>query len=208
MIRCLVFFFALAFSVTGNAQSEDIPVKITFFDASIASGKVTLNWKTACSLEFANFDLQRSADGVHFSSISSFTANKSRCASPFFVVDSNLNPGSGRYFYKLLVSDIDGKLYNSRTVTLFSSGNGFEINGIIPSVVNDVAVVSISSAQTIEFEWMLINQLGLVLQKRKMSINKGATSFQLNISSFSKGVYTLVVVGPESGKRIIRFLKM
>ena len=208
MIKCLSFLFIVFFSVSGFSQTEDIPVRITVFEAGIASGKVTLNWKTACSLEYASFNLQKSSDGIHFSTISSLTANKSRCAFPFFIVDSNFNPGSGRYFYKLLVSNIDGKLYNSKTVTLFSNGNGFEINGISPSVVNDLAVVSISSATNVESDWMIVNQLGHVLQKRKISINKGATSFLLNISSFSKGVYSLVIVGPESGKRIIRFLKM
>ncbi len=208
MTKCLLIFFAVAYTVSGFSQAEDSPVRITVFDAGITLGKVTLNWKTACSLEYANFALQRSSDGIHFSTINSLTANKSRCAFPFFIVDSNFNPGSGQYYYKLLVSDIDGKLYNSKTVSLFSNGNGFEINSISPSVVNDLAVVSISSAQTIESEWMLINQLGHVVQKRKISIKKGATSLLLHTSSFSKGVYSLVVVGPESGKRIVRFLKM
>lgn len=199
---------AVGFSASALAQTENIPVRITVFDAGIASGKVTLNWQTACSLEYATFDLQRSSDGIHFSTITSMTANKSRCAFPFFLVDSNFNPGSGRYFYKLLVSDIDGKLYNSKTVSLFSNGNVFEINSISPSVVRDVALISISSATNGVSEWILVNQSGLVVQKRTFSFNKGATSFQLNTSALSAGIYSLVVAGPESGKRIVRFLKM
>lgn len=208
MIKYLLFFFAVGISTAAFAQGENIPVRITVFDAGIASGKVTLNWQTACSLEFATFDLQRSSDGIHFSTVTSLTANKSRCAFPFFIVDSNLNPGSGRYFYKLLVSDIDGKLYSSKTVSLFSSGNGFEINGISPSVVRDVALISISSATNGVSEWVLINQSGLIVQKRTISFSKGATSFQLNTSALSAGIYSLVVAGPESGKRVVRFLKM
>lgn len=203
-----MFFLAVCFSASSLAQTDNIPVRITVFDAGIASGKVTLNWQTACSLEYATFDLQRSSDGIHFSTITSMTANKSRCAFPFFLVDSNFNPGSGRYFYKLLVSDIDGKLYNSKTVSLFSNGNGFEINSISPSVVRDVALISISSATNGVSEWILVNQSGLVVQKRTFSFNKGATSFQLNTSALPAGIYSLVVAGPESGKRIVRFLKM
>lgn len=81
----LLPLFLLSCSIL-YAQADGVPVRITAFDAGITSAKVTLTWKTVCSLEYANFKIERSVDGLHYTTLHSFTADKSRCAMPFFLM--------------------------------------------------------------------------------------------------------------------------
>lgn len=87
--------------LAASAQSDSsyYTVRLSSFDASVTNNITQLRWKTVCFLPYANFQIQKSANGTDYNTISSFTANRLRCQQPFdFMHSSSAN--RGRYLFQ------------------------------------------------------------------------------------------------------------
>lgn len=101
-------FDQVTFSFTGQA----LPVKIDRFDAAKEGAGVKLTWDATDEQGVAQYEIQRSDNGVQFSAIGSVAANQSKKYSY-----SDLNT-SGSAFYRLRIIDIDGNVKLSHIVSI------------------------------------------------------------------------------------------
>lgn len=101
----------LAVLVTGV-----LPVTITSFSAKVDSRQVALSWGTASEINNKGFEIQRSIDGATWTAIG-FVAgnNNSNIARTYHFND--INPVSGKVFYRLRQVDEDGRFNYSSTVS-------------------------------------------------------------------------------------------
>ena len=69
----LLCFILFAFTLKANAQllvaEDSVPVRVSYFNVEQNNNKTTLNWKVVCYLQFANFEVQRSANGTDHTTI-------------------------------------------------------------------------------------------------------------------------------------------
>jgi Domain of unknown function (DUF4082)/Secretion system C-terminal sorting domain len=111
---------------TLNVTSVDcstLPVTLLNLSASPNGRKVTLHWSTSTEINNSGFDVQRSIDGVNWTTIgfvagagnSSFTKN-------YTYLDDNLE--TRRYYYRLNQIDIDGRSKYSAVVSAVIGGKG------------------------------------------------------------------------------------
>ncbi len=189
------------------AQSESTPIKISSFEAGISNGNANFIWKTACSLDFAKFSLQRSFDGFTFETIHHTVANKERCTTPFYFTDSSVNAFAGKIYFQLQVSDIDGKIYQSKTITVTNNGNDFEATSITPTIVNHNATLHISASQNEEIGITIISINGKVIQSKKYLLSKGMNNITLSLGNVARGKYWATVYSKDE-KKNIPFVKM
>ncbi len=97
MKKILAIVVLIIASQIASAQSDSsyYTVRLSSFDVSASNNITRLHWKTVCFLQYANFQIQKSADGKDFTTISSFTADRLRCQQPFdFTDSSNTNQGN------------------------------------------------------------------------------------------------------------------
>ena len=203
----LLISFLWLQSVVVFSQSENIPIKISSFEAGITNGKANFIWKTACSLEFAKFSLQRSSDGFTFETIHSSIANKERCTTPFYYTDSMINGLTGKIYFQLQVSDIDGKIYQSKTISVSNNGNDFEVANLTPNIVNETAILHISFSQNEEIGITIIGINGRMIQSKRYQVSKGLNNITLSLGALAKGKYWAVVYYKDE-KKTIPFVKM
>jgi hypothetical protein len=71
-----------------NISSDSVPVRVSYFNSTQNNNKTRLNWKVVCYLSYANFQVQRSSNGVDYTTITAFTADRIRCQSPFDFEDA------------------------------------------------------------------------------------------------------------------------
>ncbi|MEP6617243.1 MAG: hypothetical protein ABJA57_11715, partial [Ginsengibacter sp.] len=121
----------LVFSIDAQTFSDSIPVRLKSFEASRTNNSNKLYWAVACFLDYAKFDIQRSGDGINFTTINSFEADKLRCRQPFTYEDRTAN---GKVFYRLKVGDLDGRDYVSKITVLISKTKGFDIASLTPTL--------------------------------------------------------------------------
>lgn len=123
------FFFSDARSqLTGDTS---IGLGLSTFNANKQGNEIKLNWKVACRVSYALFEVQRSTDGINFSTIKSFQADYLRCQQPFDYTDPAV---IGQLFYRIKVGDIDGRFSTEKVVKV----TGREITGVEIKVVSPV----------------------------------------------------------------------
>lgn len=111
------------------AQTMTLPVKLSSFTASLNSRKQTvLRWETVFEIAHDRFEVQRSTDGVSFSTITSLNGSgDSYSLKAYTYTDLSFHDGDVA-FYRLCQIDQDGHVTYSKT--LYVSDKGADAGGI------------------------------------------------------------------------------
>lgn len=142
----LLLTITLTCSIAAHSQTsptDSVLVRLSTLNAKTIGNNARLNWKVVCFLQYAKFEIQRSANGINYTTINTFEAHQLRCRQPFDFTDANI---SGLVYYRIKVGDLDGRFSTSKTVAISGKINGFEINRFTPSLIKTTSTQSISSA--------------------------------------------------------------
>lgn len=121
-----------------------LPITLEYFRGSKQAGKHLLNWKASCTGNTVKFEIQRSADAVSFVGINLINTTAARCNQPFDYTDAT--PLIGNNYYRLKVTEDDGKIYYSNIILLQT--NKAANNNLYPNAiaVGESVVVSFAGA--------------------------------------------------------------
>lgn len=116
---------------TLNVTSMDcstLPITLLNLSASPKGKTVTLHWTTSSELNNRGYDIQRSSDGVNWSTIGFVAgAGNSSMTINYSYLDDNLD--ARKYYYRLNQWDIDGRSKYSVVVTAVIGGKGEYVLG-------------------------------------------------------------------------------
>lgn len=206
-----LYLLVLSFLIGGffaHAQvyvADSVPVRLSTLDARSIGNDARLDWKVVCFLNYAKFEIQRSPDGINYSTINTFEADQLRCRQPFDYTDANI---SGKAFYRLKVGDLDGRIYHSKIVAVTGKEKGFEINSLTPTLINTNALLSVSSASTDNAEIAITNFQGNIVKRITIKLNKGVTELRFDAGSLATGNYILTLTNGFSDRKSVRFTKL
>ena len=207
-ILLLAFTLLAAFTKADSqilVAEDSVPLRVSYFNVEQNSNKTILNWKVVCYVKYADFEVQRSANGTDYTTINSFSADRIRCLSPFNVEDKS---PSGRVFYRLRVGDKDGNFSTSKVLVAFGNENSFEITSLTPSLISNSALLSISSTENGKADISIVNMQGYYVKRLQTNLNRGITDIKLDVSNLSKGIYLIRLTNPFYGLKIIKMAKM
>jgi 5-formaminoimidazole-4-carboxamide-1-beta-D-ribofuranosyl 5'-monophosphate synthetase len=138
------------------------------------------------------FDLQRSADGINFSSIANISATQDRCAQPFDQVDRN--PLAGINYYRLKSMDVDGKFSYSNIVKLIAKSQGFKMLTVSPNPVGRENVyLKLESSDKSTINISITDFSGRVVSKQVVQVNNGMNAILLPTTQLAAGAYQAMV---------------
>ena len=207
-MRLLFLTVALSCSIAAHSQtvpSDSIGVRLGTLEARTVNNDARLDWKVVCFLLYAKFEIQRSTNGINYTTINTFEADQLRCRQPFDFTDANI---SGRVFYRIKVGDLDGRFSTSKIVAIAGKEKGFEINSLTPSLVNTTTTVSISSATADKAEIAITNFQGIVVKRISVNLKKGVTELPVDVSNLVRGNYILTVTNRALDIQTTRFAKL
>lgn len=188
------------------SKADSILVRIRSLDLIQTATANNLNWTVACSTEYAVFDIQRSTDAIHYTTIQKMTADKVRCRDPFEYADKTV-PAVGRVFYRLQAEGTDGKLYSSRIVAAFAGNPDFAITSMFPTTVRDNAIVTIAASSDMRVQLTVNGPGGQLYQKQVLTLLKGNNDVHLYLASLEPGYFTVAVMNPQGARKLMRFVK-
>lgn len=208
-------YWEVSFPVTGfsgfyahsTLTNAPLPVVVNYLTGRKQGNNHLLNWKVTCtSSPRATMVLERSSNDHNYTAIYSITADAARCNQPFDHTDAN--PLNGMNYYRLKITDVDGKITYSTTVAILHADKGFEIISIAPNpVVGDAFKLNVASAQVGKTEISIFDMQGRLVRRQTISLAAGFNSVPVNISGVSAGTYT-IRSGMEDGQiKVIRFVK-
>lgn len=184
---------------------DSVPVRLKSFDAAKITNANKLQWSVVCYLQYAKFQIQRSYDAVNYTTINTSTADQLRCRQPFEYEDKT---STGKAFYRILVGDLDGRVFTSKITVIYGASKGFDINRITPTIVTAQTTINISSASSGKAETQVVNLEGAAVFKKTVQLIAGSNDILFNFSGLAKGTYIFICQNDEGVVKSQQFVKL
>ena len=173
-----------------------LPVTLVSFNAMVNNCVTTLNWKSGNELNFKNYEVQYSRDGVNFQTIAVVNGQGDNVS-----YSKTHSPAQGKAYYRLMSVDNDSRSAYSQVIALnISCSKGSVL--VYPNPARDVLNVNITGADAKGTMATLFNVTGQTVLNKNLSNG----SNQLDISRLARGVYQLRLInnsGTENIKVVI-----
>jgi len=168
-----------------------LPVKLTTFTGNISGEDAILQWNTSTEVNNIGFDIQKSENGYHFTTIGFVAgAGTSTNVNKYSFTDRSIT--AGNIFYRLRQIDKDGKFEYSNVIRLKKSEQvAFAAKVINPA--RDKVLLQVTSPTAEKITLNLFTVSGQLLFTRSTEITAGSTTLSIG-NSLSKGAYFVSVV--------------
>jgi len=180
-----------------------LPVKLLDFAVKVNDkNTVDVSWTTATEINNDYFTIERSADGRSFEQVSVIKgAINSSIPLRYFTTDKT--PLSGKSYYRLRQTDLDGKFTNSFIVTVEVNANLTQLR-IYPNPAHNLVNMQLPGFTDKKIVWQVQDQTGRVL---KQQINEThCANLIIDITDIPPGIY-FFIVKTDDNKSIKKFVK-
>ena len=177
-------------------SSPPLPVKLVGFKAIKESGVVKLNWTVAKETNIENYQVQRSKNGINFTTIQIIQArNQSACQPNYILTDAS--PLKGINYYRLAVLENGRKeLSGVATVTMSQAGNNFTINYTPGSTKLNIRLIGLDAGNYLV---SMVNAGGQVLQSMRLTHDGAEVNREVTFKGgLSKGIYRVVLLNNDN----------
>jgi hypothetical protein len=184
-------------TIGSTSTSTTLPVNLLSFDAVLQDGFVELSWETASEINNDHFVVERSDDGVNWTSFAKVKgAGNSNSTLLYFQADvANF---SGVRYYRLTQVDFDGTQEIFKIVSVSKSSNlPFTV---MPNPMVDEVIVQYSANSNGNYRFKILSETGQELYRAIAATVEGENSFKFNTSWLASGTYIFSIEN-ESGFR-------
>ncbi len=169
-----------------------LPVILLNFKGTFDGKQNFLSWKTGEAINLKNFDLQKSADGQNFETISTITAKVPNSNGQDYSV-SDAFPFQGYNFYRLKIIDIDNSFAYSEIINIRSKLSKINVSSIYPNPVKDIFQVKLNSISQTKARINILDISGKEISSKLYSLSEGKNIIDLDASNLKTGVFMLVI---------------
>lgn len=162
-----------------------LPLTWISFNAKSVNNKVQLDWVTAHEINTNYFDVERSADGVHFSKIGTVASSQNSSAENNYTFTDD-NPANGISYYRLKQVDIDGNFTYSIIISV-KMNTSLSVK-IIGNPVHQILHLEINGTIGKALPVWITDASG----KRYKTFMANDGSKQINMEDLSSGMYYLM----------------
>lgn len=173
----------------GNELSP-LPVSWLSFTAEKQNHNVLLKWSTGYEQNTLNFMAQHSTNGSNWSTISTLPAARNSTTTQHYNT-FHYNPANGINYYRILQTDIDGRINYSEQRIINFTANEFLL--MKNPVTNGNLQLLLSKKMQLSF----YNVTGKLLWQKEL--NAGSES--IDVSRYAKGIY--ILKGNNSSHKLI-----
>jgi hypothetical protein len=165
-----------------------LPVNWLFFTATLINGQTHLKWATAQEFNNDHFDVQRSNDGVNFTTFTTVPGKGDNAGrSDYEAIDQT--PYSGTTYYRLKQVDKNGQFRFSIIVFVRMDKN--MILAIFPNPTDGYIQISFHSEFAKQSTIQLFDFKGRLIKQKTFSIQRGNNAISWNINEVPSGTYII-----------------
>lgn len=172
-----------------------LPVQISTFSAVQRTNGVALNWSTSQEQNSKEFVIQRSSDGLHFTTIGMVAASgNTSSVSHYGFVDEA--PLTGSNFYRLKQVDLNNTSEYSRVLKVMVETPTFAYR-IIQNPVQNELRLTLQTAHATSFKIQVKDATGRLLIIKNIKIAQGTSTYSLPVKGLTEGVYIISVANNQ-----------
>jgi hypothetical protein len=170
-----------------------LPVKYLSFDAAAANSVVTLNWVTEQEINNDHFEVERSFDGLNFTTIAVVLDGFATGSQKSYKVKDNAAELATKavVYYRLKQIDVNGRVTYSNvlTVRLQSKTNDVKMQ-LSPNPFVENLNIQFTSAENSKAQVQLLSVNGQKVFAQQAAVTKGSNSIQVQgLSKLVPGMY-------------------
>lgn len=197
--------------ITDELDTDPLPVNLLSFDVRKEGGHIALEWQTDWEKNSSHFEVERSTDGTHFTTIGRVEAQgeSTRLHTYRFADKQGLQQAGGPLYYRLRQVDFDGAYAYSPVRLLTLTATLFSILEVGPNPFTDRLSLRLNTAVSQPLQLRLLNNQGQTVWKKSLPAAEGLGEEVLEFPAerqLKAGLYLLEVLTPE-GRELIRLLK-
>ncbi len=182
-----------------------LPIQLLNFSVKLTSSNyVEANWQITASSNPKSFIIERSNDGNAFNAIGTVNGNLS---TNYSFIDNSITK-NGYQYYRLKMTDLDGKTTYSNIARVFVNNGSLYISNIYPQPTKGENVtVVISSTEKNKLQLVVTDVVGRTMSTKIVVVEKGDNTIQIPVSQLSKGAYFLTGLIDNSKTNTVSLIK-
>lgn len=170
--------------------SSPLAVKLLHFTARMVIDYSLLDWATASEENNSYFDVERSADGVHFFRIGRVEGSGNSSIRQDYQF-KDFSPAKGKNYYRLKHTDNDGR-YEYTHVVMVQNGTGDgSMLALYPNPASQVLKISIVTPQPGLYMLHVYDVLGKLVINKYITCIAGRNETEIDVSRLPKGIYSV-----------------
>jgi mannan endo-1,4-beta-mannosidase len=192
---------ALSVSHLELRKSTVLPVRLNYFKGAVQSGAPLLTWNTSEETGLAHFEIERSADGINFTTIATVPARNITFGSNYQFTDQSVQSlATGKLYYRLRMVEEGESRYSSIVSLQLSALNP----GIAayPNPVKDQ--LTITGLEINRMQVMITDATGRIVMQRTTA---GAPTAYFNVQGLQAGIYQVQLINDSGYRWSLRFTK-
>jgi hypothetical protein len=176
----------------GGVCGKILPVGLVNFYGERMDKVNNLYWQTSSEENIKTYSVERSTDGINFTTIGDVIAKNS--PSKYYYEDKNSVLGVINY-YRIKVYDNNGTESNTNIVAL-SSGNDevLTVSQLYPNPTTNSFMIGLDSKQKGKAVINIYDVFGKVVKSANYDVNGGVNQYIISTDNLSIGVYTVEVL--------------
>jgi hypothetical protein len=190
----------------GGELNIALPIQLNYLNSTKQNNSHNLTWKITCAnSRNVTMTLERSADNRNFTGINTIVADALRCQQPFAYTDNV--PLAGINYYRLKMTDDNGKTTYSNAIAILNKDAGFEIIGLQPTLVTNDALLNVTAAQKIKMVLVVTDINGRLMKKIICNLMAGSNKLAINLTNLPAGNYQITGFTEDGKLKTIKFVK-
>jgi hypothetical protein len=169
-----------ATTVTLNVLTV-LPLTLVEFSGNATGNRTALEWKTADEVNTAAFDIERSSNGINYTTIGTVKAI-GQGANSYNTTDET--PVAGNNYYRLKMKDLDGKFKVSRVVVVkHAEKDGLQLS---PVPASSYVTVQLKDQSLLNQRAQVYNSVGYLVTEVMLT-----NGVRINMTGWAAGMYTI-----------------
>jgi hypothetical protein len=173
-----------------------LPVTFTHFAARWKNTAVQLDWQVADESGIGRYVIERSADGINFSTLTAITATNTHGIHSYNYQDESPLPGTN--YYRIRIEEAAGGVRYSSIVTLKAGNNATQYVNVYPNPVKNNTLQFEASLPAGVYKIQVMNSAGVEVMKTVYQHSGGTVVQALPISQITNGIYHLIINGNKA----------
>jgi hypothetical protein len=196
------------FTLAADSAVNPLPVEWLSFTGRAIHKDAHITWSTAAEQNSSHFTLQRSTNGIYFTSIADIkAAGNTMNISEYSYSDVNIFEHNKTAYYRLIQHDMDGKQNLSNTIRITPAQNGTGNVSVVPNPFTQSPELYLTGMAEERITVIISDISGRVLATQEVSISEGLNRIKLSSTDeLPAGVYFVSVNGEQ--KQQIKVVKL
>jgi hypothetical protein len=180
----------------GKVEEEQrtLPVSLLDFNLNIQGSTVQLNWTVSQEITVSAYEIQKSADGIHFTVLGTTAAvGNSTTVLRYHFTDRQF---VSRSFYRLKMIDVDGR-YTFSPILLASPYEASAKAMFFPNPSRNTVNLTLSTNSSDIATVFIRNAAGITVMRKSYALTAGQNAVSILVDPLPSGTYYVSVTAKD-----------